>query len=143
MKFRSHWRSVTRVVGDRSADGTDTSFRLSASPAATSSRTHGAVPGVRSISGANLKTPLNTLLTVCSEPRGQGRIGIGHLMSRTRILLSDDYPLVRRGLRTILEGHQEYEVCGEAGDGAQTLALAHELAPDVVPRQNSTHPKNQ
>ena len=53
-------------------------------------------------------------------------------MSATRILLADDYAMVRLGLRTILENHQEYEVCGEAGDGSQTLALAYQLAPDIL-----------
>lgn len=53
-------------------------------------------------------------------------------MSRTRVLLSDDHPFVRRGLRTILESTDEYEVCAEAGDGDQTLDLAARLAPDVL-----------
>ncbi len=49
-----------------------------------------------------------------------------------RIMLSDDHPLVRRGLRTILEATNEYEVCGEAGDGEQTLELAIHLSPDIL-----------
>lgn len=53
-------------------------------------------------------------------------------MSRTQVLLSDDHPFVRRGLRTILESTDEYEVCAEAGDGDQTLDLAARLAPDVL-----------
>ena len=53
-------------------------------------------------------------------------------MSRTRVLLSDDHPFVRRGLRTILESTDEYEVCAEAGDGDQTLDLAARLTPDVL-----------
>ncbi len=53
-------------------------------------------------------------------------------MSATRVLLSDDHPFVLRGLRILLNDHQEYEVCGEAGDGSQTLDLAYKLAPDIL-----------
>src|SRR5208283_3767802 len=49
----------------------------------------------------------------------------------TRVMLSDDHPFVRRGLRTILESTSQYEVCGEAGDGNQTLELAKRLRPDI------------
>jgi two-component system response regulator NreC len=59
-----------------------------------------------------------------------------------RVLLSDDHPIVRRGVRTILESTSEYEVCGEAGDGEQTLALARDLRPDVVITDISMYPTN-
>ena len=47
-------------------------------------------------------------------------------------MLSDDHPFVRRGLRTILESTSQYQICGEAGDGSQTLELAKSLRPDVI-----------
>lgn len=50
----------------------------------------------------------------------------------TRILLADDHPFVRRGLRTILGSTSEYEVCGEASDGAETLELAERLRPEIL-----------
>lgn len=50
----------------------------------------------------------------------------------TRIVLSDDHAFVRRGLRNILESMGQYEVCGEAGDGDQTLELAACLRPDIL-----------
>lgn len=53
-------------------------------------------------------------------------------MASTRVLLSDDHAFVRRGLRTILEATEQYDVCGEAGDGKQTLELAMQLAPDIL-----------
>ena len=59
-----------------------------------------------------------------------------------RVLLSDDHPFVRRGLRTILEDTNAYEVCGEAGDGAQTLELATRLRPDIVITDISMPPPN-
>jgi DNA-binding NarL/FixJ family response regulator len=49
-----------------------------------------------------------------------------------RVLLTDDQPLVRSGLRVILEAQPDIEVVGEAGDGAEAVAMARRLAPDVV-----------
>ena len=49
-----------------------------------------------------------------------------------RVVLADDHPVVRRGLRVLLEVQDGIEVAGEAGDGATALALAAELTPDVV-----------
>ena len=49
-----------------------------------------------------------------------------------KVLIVDDHPVVRRGLRVLLEVQDGIEVAGEAGDGATALALAAELSPDVV-----------
>jgi DNA-binding NarL/FixJ family response regulator len=49
-----------------------------------------------------------------------------------RVLLVDDEELVRFGLRTVLESAGDFEVVGEAGDGAAGVAAARELRPDVV-----------
>ncbi len=49
-----------------------------------------------------------------------------------RILIADDHGLVRSGLRAMLRGDPDLEVVGEAEDGAETLRLAAELAPDLV-----------
>lgn len=51
---------------------------------------------------------------------------------KTRILLVDDHELVRRGIRSLLEAEEDFEVCAEAADGRQAVDLAQELAPDVV-----------
>ncbi|WP_392669450.1 response regulator [Streptomyces sp. LN785] len=49
-----------------------------------------------------------------------------------RVLLVDDHQVVRRGLRTFLEIQDDIEVVGEAADGAEGVARAEELRPDVV-----------
>ncbi|MEV8563987.1 response regulator transcription factor [Streptomyces sp. NPDC051322] len=49
-----------------------------------------------------------------------------------RVLLVDDHQVVRRGLRTFLEIQDDIEVVGEASDGAEGVAAAEELRPDVV-----------
>jgi DNA-binding NarL/FixJ family response regulator len=49
-----------------------------------------------------------------------------------RVLVCDDQELVRTGFATILAAQDDLEVVGEAGDGAQAVAEAHRLHPDVV-----------
>jgi len=63
-------------------------------------------------------------------------------MAPTRILISDQHPSLRRGLRTILEAAKQYEICGEAGDGSQTLELATRLTPDILIMEISMPPPN-
>lgn len=50
----------------------------------------------------------------------------------TRILLVDDHPIVRRGLRSLLEMQPGWTVCGEAEDGRKAAKIAREQKPDVV-----------
>ncbi len=48
-----------------------------------------------------------------------------------RVLIADDQDLIRAGLRTILDAQPDVEVVAEAADGAEALALARRLRPDV------------
>ncbi|WP_344482497.1 response regulator transcription factor [Glycomyces endophyticus] len=54
------------------------------------------------------------------------------MSERVRVLVVDDDPLVRAGLRMILGGGAGVEVVGEAGSGAEVPALVAEVRPDVV-----------
>jgi DNA-binding NarL/FixJ family response regulator len=49
-----------------------------------------------------------------------------------RVLVVDDEPLVRQGLRLILESEPDLDVVGEAGSGAEAVTMARALEPDVV-----------
>jgi len=49
-----------------------------------------------------------------------------------RILVADDHLIIRQGLRLILETEEEFEMIGEAADGAEAIRLCGELKPDVV-----------
>jgi DNA-binding NarL/FixJ family response regulator len=49
-----------------------------------------------------------------------------------RVVLADDHPMFRFGLRAVLDASPEVEVVGEATNGAELLAVAARCAPDVV-----------
>ncbi|WP_309082598.1 response regulator transcription factor [Microbacterium sp.] len=53
-------------------------------------------------------------------------------MTATRVLLVDDHAMLRAGFRTILGTQPDIEVVGEAASGAEAVALAAELRPDVI-----------
>lgn len=52
--------------------------------------------------------------------------------ARRRILIADDHELMRRGLRGLLESHDEWAVCGEAIEGSEAVRKSTELQPDLV-----------
>jgi DNA-binding NarL/FixJ family response regulator len=51
---------------------------------------------------------------------------------RIRVLVADDHPVFRRGMRTILASEPDTELVGEATDGEEAFALTLELHPDVI-----------
>jgi len=53
-------------------------------------------------------------------------------MKAIKILLVDDQPLFREGLRTLLSVQSDFEVVGEAGNGEEAISLARKLLPSVV-----------
>jgi len=52
--------------------------------------------------------------------------------NKTRIVLADDHPLLRKALRDLLEKEPTFQIIGEAGDGVEAVKLAGELAPDII-----------
>jgi DNA-binding NarL/FixJ family response regulator len=53
-------------------------------------------------------------------------------MEQIRVLIADDHPFFRDGLRMLLDATPDTELVGEASDGEQAVALAAELQPDVI-----------
>jgi DNA-binding NarL/FixJ family response regulator len=53
-------------------------------------------------------------------------------MAALRILIVDDKPSVRAGIRLLLETHSDWQICGEASDGIEAVEKAAELAPDII-----------
>ncbi|MGE5290180.1 MAG: response regulator [Micromonosporaceae bacterium] len=49
-----------------------------------------------------------------------------------RVLIADDHPVVRQGLRTFLDVTDDIEVAGEAADGTETVEQAAALQPDII-----------
>lgn len=54
------------------------------------------------------------------------------MMTKTSIMLVDDHPLFRQGLRRVLEAEEDLEVIMEVSDGEEALRLARQLTPNVV-----------
>jgi DNA-binding NarL/FixJ family response regulator len=53
-------------------------------------------------------------------------------MHRARILIVDDHEIFRKGLHSLLESCEEFQICGEAANGLEAVERAKEILPDVV-----------
>jgi DNA-binding NarL/FixJ family response regulator len=53
-------------------------------------------------------------------------------MAQCRILVADDHEVVRHGIRSVLDSHPGWEVCGEATNGREAVDKALALKPDVI-----------
>ena len=51
---------------------------------------------------------------------------------QVRLVIADDHPIVREGLRRLLESEANLKVIGEASDGAEAVKLARQLKPDIL-----------
>ena len=54
------------------------------------------------------------------------------MMNKTKLFLADDHPIVRDGLRFLLNAQPDMEVVGEAADGQETLQAIRDVRPDIV-----------
>lgn len=52
--------------------------------------------------------------------------------TRIRVMVVDDHPVTRRGLRDTLEDEEGFDVAGQAADGAEAVRVAQETQPDVI-----------
>jgi DNA-binding NarL/FixJ family response regulator len=62
----------------------------------------------------------------------QAGVALKAVAKKVRILIADDHPAIRKSVRSLLEDHPLFEVCGEAIDGKNAIKQAEELKPDVV-----------
>src|SRR6202008_468644 len=53
-------------------------------------------------------------------------------VSLTTVVLADDHPVVREGMRTLLQGEPDIDVTGEAGDGLEAMRAVERLRPHVL-----------
>ena len=51
---------------------------------------------------------------------------------QVRLVIADDHPIFRDGLRRLLEAEADFKVLGEASDGAEAVKLARQLKPDIL-----------
>ena len=74
----------------------------------------------------------STLQTSVPAPGGPQRPGIPPGETVTKILLVEDHPIVRLGLRTVLEAQPDMQITGETSSESQALAAVKAARPDVV-----------
>lgn len=66
-------------------------------------------------------------------------------MEKLSVLLADDHPIVREGLKVLINSQEDMQVVGEASDGRTAVETAQQLAPDIVvmditmPQLNGVH----
>lgn len=64
--------------------------------------------------------------TVLTQTEGRGNL------EKIRVLLVDDHPMFRFGVRSLIETEDDIDVVGEAANGSEAVEMADELMPDVI-----------
>lgn len=60
------------------------------------------------------------------------RVAVEEKTNVIRVLIADDHPIVREGIRSVLETEKAFAIVGEASNGEEAIALAQAITPDVV-----------
>lgn len=60
------------------------------------------------------------------------RSGFQNRQGPKRVMVVDDHMVVRRGIRTLIESSPGWEVCAEASEGYEAVAMAEEVQPDII-----------
>ena len=113
-------RALGRMVVD--ADGAAGLVDSEPGRAARPSPASRCAPAFHSTAGPSMHERGYPLSPVAEEPPDM----------TVRILIADDQALVRAGFKMILDAEDDLDVVGEASDGAQAVAMANDLEPDVV-----------
>lgn len=66
------------------------------------------------------------------ELAAEDRLSLRGAGRRPRVMIVDDHPIVRLGLRAIIEGSKAFDICAEAGETAEALLLARQENPELV-----------
>ena len=61
---------------------------------------------------------------------------------RIRVMVADDHPIVRNGLKAALDAEEDFEVVGQASDGDEAVRMAKQVEPDVVVMDVMMHGKD-
>src|ERR1700753_1754166 len=73
-----------------------------------------------------------TTTTVRMKPMKPSPLRSKPTSAAVRILLADDHPVVRIGVRNMLQADEGFEVVGEAGDGDEAITQTLDLLPDIL-----------
>ena len=85
--------------------------------------------------GGNLEiapTSAGTTVRATVPLVGRQRVVDGAAKSKARLLLVDDHEIVRQGLANLLQGLEEFEICGQAATGEDAITEADRSVPDIV-----------
>jgi two-component system, NarL family, response regulator DevR len=82
------------------------------------------------------RNPLPPTRLAYDVGEGIGPLGPQERAKQVRVVIVDQYPLLRRGLRAALEEAEGFVVCGEASTGDEALRLAETVRPDVIVLDN-------
>ena len=69
---------------------------------------------------------------VVQNPNVKGKVKSAKTPSKKQILIVDDHPMMREGLRQLIEREPDLEICGEAEDAVMALDLAESQKPDIA-----------